>query len=585
MTFSDPHSYVDISQGEIEHIKFNIKVDFDKRVLNLKAIYRMNKPVNGSLFLDTRDIELHKIYTDDGEITWEKDIQDPILGERLHLMNLEGVSEFSIELTTSSEASALQWLTPAQTTGGEHPFLYSQCEALHARSIFPCQDSPSIRFTYEAEVIVPDPLIAVMAAARVEAGSTYKFEMRQAIPSYLFALAAGNLSFKKIGPRTGLYAEPEMIEAAAWEFAENEQKLTEAEKLFGPYLWDRYDVLILPRSFPYGAMENPRLTFCSGVFITGDRTWTFVISHELAHSWTGNLITNATWEDFWLNEGWTTYAEIRISEILEGKEYGQLIDTAGYLGLVEEMKRFGMDSDITCLKYSQKGLNPDEIFSGIPYKKGSYFIKLLEKFVGRERFDAFIQKYISMHKFQSLTTETFIGFLKRELPDAVEKTDLDEWLYKPGLPKDAPHFQSKLYDDLVIAIDNLKKGSLPTPDQIADWIPAQLFYFFQMLPENLSIEDCRSLEKIFELKDDRDFGLSYQYYVRAIQSGYQDVLPEVEEIISGYGRSYVIGGIFRAMVKTEWSRPLARPLFEQYREKHHPITVSRIENILKEAGL
>ncbi|HSG43269.1 MAG TPA: leukotriene A4 hydrolase C-terminal domain-containing protein [Anaerolineales bacterium] len=585
MTFSDPHSYVDTSQGEIEHIKFNIKVDFEKQVLNLKAIYRMDKPVNGSLFLDTRDIDLHRIYTDDGDIAWEKDMQDSILGERLHLKNLKDVSEFTIELITSSNASALQWMTPAQTTGGEHPFLYTQCQALHARSIFPCQDSPSIRFTYEAEVDVPDPLIAVMGAARVEAGSGYRFEMRQPIPSYLFALAAGNLSFKEIGPRTGIYAEPELIEASAWEFAENEQKLIEAEKLLGPYLWDRYDVLILPRSFPYGAMENPRLTFCSGVFITGDRTWTFVITHELAHAWTGNLITNATWEDFWLNEGWTTYTETRISEILEGEEYGQLIDTAGYLDLLEEMKRFGIDSDITCLKYSQKGLNPDEIFSGIPYIKGSYFIKLLERFVGRERFDAFIQKYISAHKFQSLTTEAFVTFLKQELPDAVEKTDLDEWLYKPGLPKDAPQFQSKLYDDLVIVADSLKKGSLPMEDQIAGWIPAQRFYFFRMLPEVLSIEDCRSLEKIFELKDNRDFGLSYQYYARAIQSGYQDVLPEIEEITGNIGRSYVIGGIFRAMVKTEWSRPLARPLFERYREKHHPITVARIESILKDADL
>jgi aminopeptidase N len=576
MTFSDPHSYVDISQGKIEYINFNIQVDFDKQVLNLKARYRMDRPVNGSLFLDTRDIDLHKIFTDEGDIAWEKDMQDPILGERLHLKNLEDVSEFMIELTTSSNASALQWMTPAQTIGGEHPFLYTQCEALHARSIFPCQDSPSIRFTYEAKVDVPDPLIAVIAAVRVEAGSAYKFEMRQPIPSYLFAFAVGNLSFKELGPRTGIFAEPEMIEAAAWEFAENEQKLTEAEKLLGPYLWDRYDVLIMPRSFPYGAMENPRLTFCSG---------TFVITHELAHAWTGNLITNATWEDFWLNEGWTTYAETRITEILKGNEYGQLIDTAGYLDLLNEMKRFGMDSDITCLKYAQKGLDPDEIFSGIPYIKGSYFIKLLERFVGRERFDAFIQKYISTHKFQSLTTETFVDFLKQELPDAVEKTDLDEWLYKPGLPKDAPQFQSKLYDDVVIAIDNLKKGSLPTQEQIADWIPAQRFYFFRLLPEELSIEDCRSLEKIFELKDNRDFGLSYLYYVRAIRSGYQDVLPEVEEIISSYGRSYVIGDIFRALVKAEWSRPLARPLFERYREKHHPTTVARIEGILKEADL
>ena len=585
MTFSDPHSYVDISQGKIEHISFNIQVDFGKQVLNIKAIYRMDRSVNGSLFLDTRDIDPHRIYTDEGEIAWEKDMQDPILGERLHLKNLENVAEFTIELTTSTSASALQWLTPAQTTGGKQPFLYTQCQALHARSIFPCQDSPSIRFTYEAEVDVPDPLIAVMAAARVEAGPTYNYEMRQPIPSYLFALAVGNLTFSKIGPRTGIYAEPEMIEAAVWEFAENEQKLTEAEKLLGPYLWDRYDVLIMPRSFPYGAMENPRLTFCSGALITGDRTWAAVITHELAHAWTGNLITNATWEDFWLNEGWTTYAEGRLSEIFEETEILQLSYTGAYLSLLKAMERFGMDSNITCLKYSQKGIDPAEVFSGIPYLKGAYFLILLERLAGRKAFDIFIQKYISGHKFESLTTEAFVKFLKHELPDVVEKADLDEWLYKPGLPKDAPQFQSKLYDELVIATDNLKRGSLPTQEQVANWKPAQRFYFFEMLPEELSIEDCHALDILFDIKDAHDHGLLTPFYACTIQSGYKGIFPKIEEMFSNYGRYSSLGIVFRALVKAEWSRELARPLFERYRETQHPITAAQMEKILKDADL
>jgi len=584
MTFSDPHSHVDITQGKIKHIQFIILVDFGKQVMNIKARYTMDRPVNGSLFLDTRDIEIHQIYTDENEIAWEKDEQDTILGERLHLKSLENISEFTIDLTTSSTASALQWLTPAQTTGGEHPFLYTQCQMLHARSIFPCQDSPSIRFTYEAEIEAPDPLTVVMGADRIE-DIKYRYRMSQPIPSYLFALAVGNLVYEEIGLHTGIYAEPEMIEAAAWEFAENEQKLTITEKLLGPYLWDRYDVLIMPRSFPLGAMENPRLTFCSASLIVGDRSRAWVISHELAHAWTGNLITNATWEDFWLNEGWTTYAESRITEILEGNEIAQLVNTAGYLVLLEDMKRFGMDSEITCLKYSQKGIDPDEVFSLIPYKKGYYFLKLLERQAGREAFDAFIQKYISRYKFQSLTTETFAAFLKQELPDIVKKVDLDEWLYKPGLPKDAPQFQSKLYDELVIATDNLKKGSLPTRDQISAWIPYQLRYFLVMLPEGLSIENCRALEELFGFKDNQDFRLLSPFYTRAIQSGYQDILPEVEKMASSYGNMVVLGKVFRALGKAEWSRELARPLFERHREKYHPITATQLENILEEAGL
>ena len=585
MTFSDPHSFVDILQGEIKHIKFNIQVDFENRLLNIKVRYLMDKSVSGSLFLDTRDINIHRIYSGENEIIWEKDMQDPILGERLHLKNLKNCSEFSIELSTSSKASALQWMTAAQTKGGMHPFLYTQCQAIHARSIFPCQDSPSIRFTYEAEVEVPEPLIAVMGAARLEEDGKCQFHMSQPIPSYLFAMAVGNLTFKELGTRTGIYAEPELIEAAAWELAGNEEKLNEAEKLLGPYLWDRYDVLIMPPSFPYGAMENPRLTFFSSGLIVGDRSWDNVVTHELAHAWTGNLITNATWEDFWLNEGWTTYAETRITEVLMGKEFGQLIDTGSYLDLLEDMNRFGLDSEITCLKYSQKGKDPDEVFSVIPYLKGSYLLKLLERVAGRERIDLFIQKYISTYKFQSLTTEAFVTFLGEEFPEEIKEIDLDEWLYQPGLPKDAPQYQSKLYDELVIATENLKNGVLPDQDQIASWIPDQIYYFLVLLPDVISVDHCREIEELFKLKESQDYSTIYFFYTCAIQSGYQDIMPYVEKLIGSCGRSYPLGAVFRALVKTEWSRELARPLFERYCERHHPISVARVETILEEAGL
>jgi len=231
----------------------------------------------------------------------------------LHIKDLEGASSCTIEYNTTPSASALQWLAPNQTSGGEHPFLYSQCQSIHARSIFPCQDTPSVRFTFTAEIEIPNPLTVVMGAGLVgsrnnEATSEFRFDMPQPIPSYLFAIAAGNIQFRSIGSRCGIYAEPELLEAAAWEFAKTEDMLNTAERLFGPYVWDRYDILILPPAFPYGGMENPRLTFLNPMFIIGDRSETIIVTHELAHAWTGNLVTNATWEDFWLNEGWTTYA-------------------------------------------------------------------------------------------------------------------------------------------------------------------------------------------------------------------------------------------------------------------------------------
>src|SRR5512139_3191370 len=301
MAFKDPASYTDLTQGKIKHIDFRISVNFSIRVLDIEATYQLQEPVQGSLYLDSFKIELQKAHVNGRPLQWECDASDEVLGERLHLKGFEGDLTFTLTFQTSTEARALQWLTASQTAGGEYPFLFSQCQAIHARSVFPCQDTPSVRFTYSAEVEVPQGLVAAMAAEQTEvqegSGLTlFRFKMPQPIPSYLFALAVGNLVFRELGPRTGVYAEPETIAAAAWEFAENELKIIHAEKLLGPYLWGRYDLLILPPSFPYGGMENPRLTFLTPTAIIGTRAYTNLITHELAHAWTGNLVTNATWQ-------------------------------------------------------------------------------------------------------------------------------------------------------------------------------------------------------------------------------------------------------------------------------------------------
>ncbi len=590
MKFSDPHSYTDTEQGKIAHILFGIDVDFSAKVLKIKATYRLEEPVNGSFFLDTRDLKINRVYVGDQEILWEIDQHDSIVGDRLHLKGLDGHSEFTIEVTTSPDASALQWVMPMQTAGGEHPFLYSQCQAIHARSIFPCQDSPSVRFTYEATVEVPRPLVAVMAAEHIETEhleetSQYRYRMPQPIPSYLFAIAVGNLTFEALGPHTGVFSEPEIIESAVWEFAENEQTLIEAEKLFGPYLWDRYDVLILPPSFPYGGMENPRLTFLTPSCILGDRSRANLVSHELAHAWTGNLVTNATWEDFWLNEGWTTYAESRITEVLEGEDYSQLLGFIGRYLMFRVMERFGMDSDKTCLKYSQSGIDPDEVFSVIPYIKGASFILKLERSVGREVFDAFIKKYIATFSFQSLTTEGFISFLEQELPEAIKNVDIDEWLYAPGYPESAPALSSSLFDDVKARIDEYESGTLPDSHLVADWIPDQIRLFLLMLPERIPVEDCRQLERIFSFKDTHNYFMMNRFYQIAVQSGYEDVLPGIERMVGSDGRMVNLAMIFRTMVKEDWTREKARPMFERHRDRHHPTTVAVIEGILSKAGL
>jgi len=593
MTFKDPASYADLAQGRIKHILFQINVDFSTRILEIESTYQMQEPVQGSLFLDSYRIDLKEARANGRALEWEFDEQDEVLGERLHLKGLNGASTFTLTFRTSPEARALQWLNANQTTGGTHPFLFSQCQAIHARSIFPCQDTPSVRFTYSAEVDVAQGLVAAMAAEQIgiddgtgHGSVVFRFRMPQPIPSYLFALAAGNLDFRELGPRTGIYAEPEIIAAAAWEFAENETKIVEAEKLLGPYLWGRYDLLVLPPTFPYGGMENPRLTFLTPTAILGTRGQTSLITHELAHAWTGNLVTNATWQDFWLNEGWTTYAEQRITEVLEGKDVADLRAVFAEKQLIEVMELVGTDSPRTCLKLPAER-DADSFTTIIPYFKGNFFLQECEYAVGRERFDAFIQTYMGSFQFQSLTTEAFIDFLKSELPEVFEKVNVHKWIYEPGLPAaEAWHRpQSHLYDEVQQALDNYQQGIKPTEEQVQGWHRIQIFSFLQGLPHKIPVEDCSYFEQILELEKRNDAGHFSFFYSRCVASGYQAAYPRIEQFLGKIGRMLYILPIVRAMIETEWSRDLVRPLFERVRDRHHQITVRALEVLLKKAGL
>jgi len=587
----DPHSYTDLSQARIEHIAFRLEVDFEERRIHGRASYRLDRPCRGPLDLDTRGLDILAVHSAGAPLRWDLGADEPILGQRMRLADLGGRREVEIQFRTRPEAGALQWLTPEQTGGGQHPYLFTQCQPINARTVFPCQDSPSVRFTYEAEVLAPTPLTAVMAAAvrgAEDAGPArrFRFSMPQPIPSYLFALAVGDITRRDLGPRTAVFTEPYLADDAAWEFAQTEQMLAEGERLFGPYDWERYDMLVLPPSFPYGGMENPRLTFMTPTIVAGNRALVNLIAHELAHSWTGNLVTNATWEDFWLNEGWTTYAERRIIEVLEGPEGANLRAQTGRNTMFRDMRNFGMDSDPTRLKFSQKGIDPESVVSYVPYEKGYSFLVALERVVGRSAFDRFAREYIGDHRFQSLTTEAFVDYLQRKLPAAARAVNLRAWLYEPGFPDDAPSFPSSLADAVSERLfDYQEQGRLPQREQVADWTSSQTYLFLQMLPRPLPLEDCRTLDQILDMAHTRIVVNLSNFLNISIRSGYQEVLPRVEALVGSVGRMFVIEPVFRALATTPWSRPLARPLFERYRERHHPITVSTIEGVLHREGL
>jgi aminopeptidase N len=478
----------------------------------------------------------------------------------------------------------------SQTAGGKHPFLYSQCQAIHARSLFPCQDTPCVRFTYRARLHVPKPLTGLMAAApegqsEQDGKNVFTFHMPQPIPSYLFGLAIGDLAARDLSQRCRIYAEPERIDDAAWEFAETEQMLQIAEGLYGPYLWDRYDLLILPRAFPYGGMENPRLTFANAIFLTGDRADTSLVAHELAHSWTGNLVTNATWEDFWLNEGWTTYAEYRICERLYGREYVALAAVRDRNLLFEDYERFRPTPQYTQLKFPMQGVDPEDTFSRVPYYKGLFLLMLIEQAVGRTTFDHFIHGYIQAHAFRSLTTEQFLEYLRRHLPQAFERVAIEEWIYQPGFPAEGPVFRSAAFEAVEAAAQAFTAGGRLTKAQLAGWSPDQIVLFLQRLPETLPVAACRQLDQALDMPHCQRFVTQSLFYSLAVRSGYRAVWPRVESLLMASGSRLSLMRLFRAVVLTPWSRPRARGVYRRARPGYHPLTQQGIDRLLADEGM
>jgi aminopeptidase N len=413
----------------------------------------------------------------------------------------------------------------------------------------------------------------------------FRFEMPQPVPAYLFAIAVGNLTCQDLSPRCRLYAEPESIDAAAWEFAETETSIKIAEELFGPYAWERYDLLLMPPSFPYGGMENPRLNFLTPTLLAGDRSLTSVVVHELAHSWTGNLVTNATWADFWLNEGWTVYGERRILERQYGPEIAKLASGLGYRQLKRGMEYFGEDSDGTRLVSKEKSDNPDRLNYLVPYEKGFAFLTCIERTVGREVFDPFILKYMDTFRFKSITTDDFLAFLVQEIPEIENTLNFEEWIYGTGMPEDTPQFESELLGQVMAAMASFEAGVLPAVDQVEHWHPSQIDLFLRLLPGKLSADQVYEIDQLFSLHDSQNYENLASFYPLAIQSGYKRIMPRVAQLLDTIGRVKLIGPIYIALARTEWSRDQARPLFEKYRSGYHPIAERGINKILSDPGV
>lgn len=583
MALLDPHSYWDDAQARVRHVDLQLAIDFAARRVQGHATLELSRPAGGALDLDTRDLEIEGVEDEhQNECRFELGERDPIRGQRLRVFTESG--RITVRYRSGPGASALQWLAPEQTAGLERPFVYTQCQAIHARSILPCQDSPGVRITYRAELEVDAGLSAVMAAAQaaksMRAGRhQVTYEMRQPIPPYLFAFAAGDLAREDLGRRSAVYAEPSVLAAAASEFQDVEAMIRESERLFGPYEWERFDVLLMPPSFPYGGMENPRLTFVTPTLLAGDRSLVNVLAHELAHSWTGNLVTNATLEHFWLNEGFTVYAERRILEALEGKERAELHAALGFAGLQDDLTRFGPDSPLTQLHTSLEGQDPDVVFSLVPYEKGYLLLRRVEDAVGREAFDHFLKRYIATFRFQSIITEDFLALLRELFPWIDGQVDLPRWLEAPGLPADAPAPRSKRLQLLRALAGEVAAGTAELEAlrglSALDWQ-----VLLESLPKRLPVPVLRRLDETFGLSAQKNAEIRGAFLVRAAGSRDLTAHPAIEDMLGHVGRLKYLRPLYAALLSAgPEGQALARRSFDAARSRYHPLAARVLEGL------
>jgi aminopeptidase N len=580
----DPHSCNDDAQPETASLALKLAVDFASRTLAGEATLTFRAPGSGALDLDTRALAIESVEGLDGKaLAWKVHPADPILGSRLAVTLSAGSKGVRIRYRTSPDASALQWLEPSQTAGKKHPFLFSQCQAIHARSVVPLQDTPRLRLGFTAELTIPKALKAVMAAApgqRTEHGelAVERFEMPQPIPPYLLAFAVGDLTSKDLSPRSRVWAEPAVVEKAAWEFAGVEEMIRAAESLFGPYGWDRFDLLTMPPSFPYGGMENPRLTFLTPTLIAGDRSLVNVLGHELAHSWTGNLVTNANAEHFWLNEGFTVWAERRILEALEGTEVAALHAALGRRALDEAVEQFAKQPGLTKLRTELTGIDPDEAFSVVPYEKGYLFLRALEETAGREVFDGFVRGYLAKHAFQSVTTEDFVRMLREKLPGLMEKIGGDRWISGTGVPENAPRPRSSRLE----AVE--KVGATEPGEAAKTWGATEWQLYLERLPRPSPLPFLEALDARHGFSKSGNYEILVAWLLVAVSSGHAPATAGAEKVLCTVGRMKYLRPLFQALAKGEKTRVAARAIYEKAKGGYHPIARQVVEGQLKQHG-
>lgn len=598
----DYFSFANSDQFVTRHLDLDLRIDFDRQTLGGSAVLHMQRldPAATSIVLDSRGLQISSIRIAAGglemkPVDFEVGETDPVKGEAIRIplpAGFQKESEFrvTIEYQTSPDASALMWLPPELTAGGEYPFMFTQSQSIHARSWVPLQDTPGVRFTYTATIHTPSQLLALMSAdndPQTMRSGEYHFSMPQPIPSYLLALAVGNVFFAPIGEDTGVYAEPGVLPDAAWEFGDTQAMLDAAEALYGPYQWGRYDLLILPPSFPYGGMENPRLSFITPSIIAGDRSLVSLIAHELAHSWSGNLVSNATWRDIWLNEGTTSYLDARLMEELYGKERADEERLLSYQNLLEKLQTVAVEMQPLAPDF-QFG-DPDIGQGGLEYPKGQLMLETLEAAFGRDTFDQYLAGYFEHFEFQAITSEQFLDFIDTRLlqkhPGIYSRAQIEQWLYQPGIPGTAVVPTSSSLAKAVAMAGAWSRGERAVGQlESNDWSPQAMVAFINALAADLSEQQLQELDQALGLSMARNVEIARAWYIQVAARKYRPAYGEMSSYLHRYGRTRLIKPVYTALVSNGEDRKLAWTIFETARVVYHPLTVTAILSLAWGAG-
>jgi leukotriene-A4 hydrolase len=586
----DALTYAQPAIARVTHVDLDLVADFAaKTFAGTAALDILAAAGAREIVLDAKGLDVSAV-TDAGgkKLPWKLGTADAYKGAPL-TVTIGAARRIVIHYRTRPDASALQWLPPELTAGKTKPYLFSQGQSINNRSWIPTQDSPGIRQTWTARIVVPEGLTAVMSGEKLtpggepaKGGRAFRFRMDRPVPPYLISLAIGDLTFRPLGARTGVWTEPAMIDRAAAELSDTEKMVAAAEGLYGPYRWGRYDVLVLPPSFPFGGMENPTLTFATPTFITGDKSNVSLIAHELAHSWSGNLVTNATWSDSWLNEGFTSYFENRIMERLYGPARAGIETDLDWDGLLRDIKAAGGAAAASTRLHG----DPEATFGQLDYFKGSTFLRTIEHTVGRARWDAYLRGYFDRHAFQPQTTAGFLRDLRANLIRGDKALDarleLDRWVYQPGLPDNAYHVPSPALAAVDAKVKAFAAGAAAAAVQPAGWSTQEWLRFLNGLPRVMPAARLAELDRAFGLSQERNGYVRSAWLELAIANRYDPAIPSLEQFLTSVGRTLLVRPLYAGLkAQGEWGTPIARRIYSEARPAYHPITAAAIDKLLE----